>query len=214
MGRCNTSVFKKILAAGLLASTAAAFAQANTPTISCSTNPAIFNTGIDGTNGYSETSGKITPANGTMADAHWNIAPIAGTVKPSVSVPPYDPTQDATLNFQPASVYYNGAWAVSPFGNAQWIGSGVFSYGTVFYRYDFNLDPSINPSTFNLKFDLYVDDSIYQVYVNGVPLFGAGTHIGGYTQSGFASIILNQHWQTGANSIIIQTYNATNPTGL
>lgn len=53
-------------------------AQAQTaPVISCSTDPAIFNTGIDGSNGYSINSPKL--AIGSL-DTHWSIAPALGDI--------------------------------------------------------------------------------------------------------------------------------------
>ncbi|WP_141211612.1 hypothetical protein [Brucella grignonensis] len=139
-----------------------AITQAQTvPTISCSTNGSIFNTA------YSRDDG---PPLQSGFDPEWDVAirtaPFTGSPLPN------------DLTFIDASVVSTapGAWTASPFNNANWI-----SYNSTgshpdqssnydsFYRYQFNLDPAVDPSAFKLRMDFYSDNSVWDVWVNGQP---------------------------------------------
>jgi hypothetical protein len=106
----------------------------------------LLNTAYDGSGGFL-TSG---------TDSHWEIGLGNDTGPASVSV------------WDPAPVYYNGAWTTSPFGNANWLGTDDPNYVHAYFRYKFNLNSSVNPSTFALAMDFFADDQVSEIYVNGV----------------------------------------------
>ena len=173
------------------------------PPVDCSTNPSIFNTAYN-----SATGGVLPPGS---RDRNWD----AGLGTPSGG-----PT--SVTNWIDAYVTGNaapGAWANSPFGNADWISffpnanqgtSNVDEY----HRYRFNLDPAVVPSSFSLGIDFYADNSVWEVYVNGVPQSGLTSGLpqsptNPYFYTGFiagnqAHIQLNHSWQTGTNEIVVQ----------
>ncbi len=185
------------------------------PTVSCAIDPAIFNTGIDGSNGYSINSPKknwlLKPA-----DDHWAYLPSAQDITKDNVAALEDLTFDpATVNRTNAG---NGAWVQSPFGNAEWLGAEGKGTPYYIYRYKFNLDPAVDPKTFNLKFDMYTDDYLRRVFVNGqlthdyssLPTGG----IGGYKDVNRVSVVLNSEWKAGLNTLYLLTRNNTDPTGL
>jgi uncharacterized repeat protein (TIGR01451 family) len=109
-----------------------------------------------------------------------------------------------------------GAWAASPYGNAQWIsqaGTGG-SNGDWYYRFQFNLDPAVDPSAFSLKMNFLADNDVAEVYVNGVAQSGQTTgipqntsdpyHYAGFTLAHAAQTTLNHNWRTGTNTIVVQ----------
>ena len=176
------------------------------PTVSCSTDPAIFNTGIDGTNGYSINSPKL-PLGAT--DMHWFIAPADGPV-PNASTA-------AGLTFTQGPLYRHPAWNPSPFNNAEWIG---VSWGKSYYvyRYQFNLDPGVDPAGFNLNLSMYADNQVSRILVNDAindyTNNGTSLGIGGFQSNGNVSILLNAGWKTGLNTIYVVTGNQGDPSGL
>ncbi len=185
--------------------------QAQTaPVISCSTDPAIFNTGIDGSNGYSINSPKMPLGS---LDAHWSIASALGDIT--------TPTAAAALSYAQGPVARpgagNGAWVQSPFGNAQWIG---VQYGRDYYvyKYQFTLDPAVDPDSFNLSLSLYVDNQVKRILVNDA-LFdytnnGASLGVGGFGSGGNVPVVLNNGFKTGANTIYVVVGNQGDPSGL
>lgn len=178
-------------AAGMVAATAA---MAAPPTVNCSTDPSIFNTAYNG-------SGGVLPVGST--DAHWET-----------SVSPNGPWTAAGI---PSP---NPAWVASPFGNAAWIDQpSPLDRSPVYYRYQFNLDPQVNPAALALQMDLYVDDTMQTVSVNGheVQNYVDGAHPvgqGWYGSTGQLSVTLNSSWKSGLNELILKTYNETWPSGL
>lgn len=200
-----------LVVAGLAVSQATLAAP---PTLSCNSNASTLNTG------YNLATNGILPDG--SPDAHWEVSdmqPPAGIVQP----PP------ATVNWGPAYVgnLVPIAWAASPFGNANWIsreGASVDKTsptGDWYYRYQFYLDPAVTPSTFALSMNFNSDNSVAEVYVNGVAQSGQTTGLpqpGGYTGMGYASAqaastLLNHNWQTGLNTLVVQIQSGANYEG-
>ncbi|YBV95059.1 choice-of-anchor D domain-containing protein (plasmid) [Phyllobacteriaceae bacterium JZ32] len=169
------------------------------PTVSCSTTGAYFNTAYNGAGGMK----------GSGFDDYWQVAL---TPTPVTGAPPANLTYGAaTVATNPPAVYIR-----SPFGNANWIShNSTASHPTnanydIFYRYQFNLDPAVDPNSLDLKMSFYSDNSVYRVWVNGVaqnirsnyggadPYFYAG-----FTAAGAASGSMNSSWRTGSNEIIV-----------
>ncbi|QMV75044.1 IPTL-CTERM sorting domain-containing protein [Comamonas piscis] len=185
--------------------------QAQTaPVISCSTDPAIFNTGIDGSNGYSINSPKLALGS---KDAHWSIASALGDIT--------TPAAAAALTYAQGPVDRpgagNGAWVQSPFGNAQWIG---VQYGRDYYvyQYHFTLDPAVDPDSFNLSLNLYVDNQVRRILVNDAVFDytnnGASLGVGGFGSGGNVPVVLNNGFRTGTNTIYVVVGNQGDPSGL
>lgn len=167
------------------------------PTVSCTTDAAVFNTGYGGPGGALTTgrdtvweSGEGTATGGPGSVASWQRAYIG--------------------NQAPAS------WINSPFGNANWnsnyttAGQGPNNVD-VYHRFTFNLAPSVTPSSFSLKLDFYADNSVAEVFVNGVlqtvpgvpqnpgnPYFYAG-----FVAGAAASATLASNWHTGTNTVVV-----------
>ena len=84
--------------------------------------------------------------------------------------------------------------------------------GDWYYRYQFNLAPSVNPSKFGLNIKWLADNSVAAVWVNGVAQSGANLPqntsapygYNGFTLANAASTLLNSNWQTGLNTIMLQ----------
>ena len=184
------------------------------PTLSCNSNASILNTG------YNAGTGGILPDG--SPDAHWEVSdmqPPAGLIQP----PP------ASINWGPAYVgnLVPGAWAASPFGNANWIsreGANVDKRspnGDWYYRYQFYLDPAVTPSSFSLSMKFNSDNSGGEVFVNGVAQSSQTTGLpqpGGYYGTGYASsqattTTLNHNWQTGLNTLVVQIQSGADYEG-
>ena len=186
------------------------------PTVTCNTDANIFNTGYNGNGGVL--------ANGA-SDTNWQVAggyqgfnyPNGTTPATATSLPP------AGAAWAPAQVgnVVPNAWAASPYGNAQWIsaqynGTGAQNQATGsgdwYYRYQFNLDPTVNPASFALNMHWLADNSVAAVWVNGVQQSGANLpqnttdpyRYGGFLAGAAAATTLGSNWQTGLNTIIVQ----------
>lgn len=180
------------------------------PTVTCQSDPNIFNTG------YNAATGGILADN--VKDPNWEVAgPFAIPSLPtSVSLPP------ASASWSQANVGKLVApWADSPYGNAQWvsqqtIAAPVSPSGDWYYRYNFTLDPSVDPAIFSLGMDFMADNNVAEVFVNGVaqsskttglpqaPAAADGYQYLGYVTANASSTTLSNDWQTGANTIIVQ----------
>lgn len=217
MGKVCSLMRGLLIAAACMAGVGA---WATPPVVSCTTDTSVFNTGIDGSNGFSVSSPTLPIGS---VDNNWEVG--ISTSGSAAFNPPPDPNVGFT--WQPATVTGNqapGAWVNSPFGNAQWIawpnGQGSRNWQPIFYRYTFTLDPSVDPSTFNLNFDMYVDDLLQKVYVNGqlykdfTPNNVYSEGVSGFSAGGRYPLLINQHWQAGTNTILLQTSNYSMPTGL
>uniref|UniRef100_UPI003FCE4A9C DUF7507 domain-containing protein n=1 Tax=Streptomyces sp. PTD5-9 TaxID=3120150 RepID=UPI003FCE4A9C len=202
-------------------------AQAAVPTVTCTTNPNIFNTG------YDAATGGVLADN--AKDANWQVAgPFPATA--SVSPPP------AGAAFAPANVgsLAPAIWSPSPYNNAQWISQqtkakpdqGVEN-GDWYYRYQFDLAPSVSPSAFALSMDFLADNAVAEVYVNGVaqskqttglpqttltgpPPVGQKTgmyYYAGFTTANAAKTTLKNNWQPGLNTIDVQVKSGAGAEG-
>ncbi|MEM9775715.1 MAG: hypothetical protein AAF902_14125, partial [Chloroflexota bacterium] len=175
-------------------------AQQSLPRLSCDSSGTIFNTGINSASGWRLNVGQ--------QDAHWKVG--LGTDAGPQSVSGW------------ISAYVIGqrysTWTTSPFNNAEWIGynpdgthTGLKDY---YYKYTFELDSTVNVNKFNLDIDFFSDNSVAEIYINGVPqsnnLPNIPQNSNGYYHRGYiaengASISLNSNWQPGTNEIIVYT---------
>jgi uncharacterized repeat protein (TIGR01451 family) len=135
-----------------------------------------------------------------------------------------------------------GAWAASPFGNANWIspfvatpstsanqagvavtGGATSDRGDWYFRYDFNLDPGVDPLGFALSMNWFADNSVTAVWVNGQAQQGQGLPqetqgqnpyvFMGYLASNAAHTDLTTNWQTGLDTIIVQVKSTADFVG-
>ena len=175
------------------------------PTVSCTTNASIFNTGVD-------SAGTGTLGQGSI-DANWKVA---GPYDNAVPAEPAAPPSNAS--YSPATVYVNGAYYEDPsYTSSQYIGSGTGAEADYYFKYSFNLDSSVNPADFSLNMDFYADNQVAQVYVNGVPQLAApqggsaNDQYGGFYPGNAASTTLNSNWQSGENTIVVDVLNGGGP---
>jgi hypothetical protein len=93
--------------------TTVTFVNPDIPTVLCTTDPAIFNTGFNSTTGGQAANGAFD-ARWTVAGGASGLSSPAGTA--AIQLPP------AGTTYAPAEVgKVSSAWADSPAGNAQWI---------------------------------------------------------------------------------------------
>ncbi len=174
-------------------------AQSAPATVDCTTNASVFNTAYD-----LVTGGALPVTAPNTPDPHWEAS--ADGVNWSSAL---------------VSGRLAGVWAVSPFGNADWIAPSFTppNYSPVYYRYRFNLDASVPLANFTVQYDFYVDDNLEAVSVNGTQVLNfvtptTPTGAGGYTTASLTHIVISgNQWQTGPNEILLTTYNVTPPSG-
>ncbi|MBO1741425.1 Ig-like domain-containing protein [Leifsonia sp. TF02-11] len=196
------------------------YAVAPLPTVTCTTDPAVFNTGYDATTGAQLANGAV--------DQRWTVAGgIDGLNHGTSTTAPAGPSPAALppggTTFAPA---YAGAvntlWASSQSGKSQWISANYVppangmnqstGYGDWYYRYQFNLDPAVDPSSFQLDMSWLADNSVAGVWVNSVAQTGANLpqspntpYVGaGFVAGAAATTSLAGSWQSGLNTIIVQ----------
>lgn len=181
------------------------------PTVTCSSDSDIFNTGYN-----AATGGKLP---WLSRDGNWEVTGRQAVPTPplATSMPPAGVTwRDAFVNNLAP-----GAWTESPFNNADWISrerydnprSGTSNSGDYYYRYHFTLDGEVDPSTFAVQLDFHADNTVFEVYVNGVPQSSKTIGLpqnatNPYNHTGFraanrAQTTLNDDWRTGANEIVV-----------
>lgn len=171
----------------------------NVATISCISGGAMFNTAYDGA------GGRLTSG----ADNYWQVAL---TTTPVTGAPPvgltYAAAQVATA--PPPS------YIVSPYGNANWISNaadalhpGPGNYD-IFYRFQFNIAPGVDPTIMALDMQFYADNSVFEVWVNGNAQgvhsnYGAADpyFYAGFVAGGQAAGVLNGPWLGGLNEIVV-----------
>lgn len=236
-------VLTGVLAGGLGVAFSGSASAATTPTLDCSSDPTIFNTG------YDSSSGQILPNGST--DLHWqstgpyydvSYAQTWGVANPpqTVALPP----QGAT--WEDAYVVRHPAWTGgTDVGDAQYISrtrDGVhadydlqpngqpdpsnFEGEMYYYRYDFNLAPGVELDSVGL--DFFADNTVMEVWVNGqaqsptnpsLPAItnsrweGNPYYNGGFVEGGQASVSLADGWQTGGNTIIVQIASSPGAEG-
>jgi uncharacterized repeat protein (TIGR01451 family) len=176
----------------------------NAPMLTCSSDRRQFNTAYNnnGTGGFLSTG----------RDNYWDSA--IGTA----SGPP--PTTGWIDAFNVESTK-PGAWINTPYRDSAWISNSSDAAHTadidIYFRYQFNLASSVDVSSFQLMMDFFGDNSIADIFVNGVsqksnyptvlpqaptnPYYFMGFALDG---SGKAALTLTNNWQTGSNEIIVQ----------
>src|ERR1041384_52825 len=127
------------------------------PVIISASDAPLLNTAFDGKGGFL-TSG---------TDLHWEVG--LGTQSGGPG---------SVTSWQSAFVFrLTPNWVQSPFNNANWISYFVDANQATaghddvdaYFRYRFNLSPSLDPATFALTMDFYADNRVWEIYVNGVP---------------------------------------------
>jgi gliding motility-associated-like protein len=157
-----------------------------------------------------------------------------GTLDPIWSVSEYwyaaSPPNPMTLNYTSALINYNcapGAWVDAsalppPVNNGNWITgadgncANNTNSGYRYFRLTLNLPPDCNgvsvttPGVYTLSFDGYVDNTISDVFVNGV---SQGISGGSYAAGSQLSFTVSGPWQVGINYVDILVYNFPNGGG-
>jgi hypothetical protein len=131
------------------------------------TDGSIFNTGTDGNDG-------ILAAG--SSDKTWQVAgPYTPTdaTTPIGSATPLSGYTTSTPSWKATTVGNQapGQWAVSPYGNAQWIYLNDGSYltgGDWYYRYQFSIANASTAAAFGLNLSFLADNTASEVWVNGV----------------------------------------------
>lgn len=169
-----------------------------------------FNTGGNGQ------VGSVPPGS---PDLHWTVTmdSINGVYAPAI-----------VMSNEP-DVYYK-----SPYSNCKWISISANGQHSgdrnIFFKMDFDL-PCSNPCgkpfagiyAFQLNLDLFADNSIHEIFVNGQPQSGSLGGIlpapGGYSgagssASGGITVSLSKGWRPGTNTIIVQVASSAPIVGL
>lgn len=123
--------------------------SAAVPTISCTSDPNLFNTG------YDALTGGVLPNN--ALDANWTVG--GPTNSGTTTTPPTLTSMPPSgMIFSPANVgpIAGSAYSSSPYGNAQWISQQTMASptsleGDWYYEYQFDLSSSVAVSTFKLN---------------------------------------------------------------
>ncbi len=180
-------------------------------TIDCLSDMILLNTGGNGS------GGKISSGGGN--DLCWE----AGIGKAS--------GPGSVSTWAPALVFRDTAWLASPFSDANWISvfpdadHGRSGNLDVYFRLRFSLNSSFDPNQFFLDMNFYVDNSIWEIYVNGAkqstncPLVLPQDPSNPYGHVGFRKgtntrIILSDDWKSCDNEIIIHVKSGRPKVGL
>lgn len=203
----------------LIAASPSAFASTPVPTISCTSDANVLNTGHD-----TATGGSLP---NDAQDANWTVSgPYGEAIPDSATYLPADnPSPPADPSFAPATVdRVTTAWTPSPYSNANWISQVPTGDGPEFdwyYQYQFNLDDTVDPSTFQLQMNFYADNSVAAIFINGVRQNAAGVPqdtvnpywYDGFTSTKGAATTLSGNWQAGLNTLIIEVKSDGTPQG-
>ena len=195
-----------------------AHAAATIPTVDCSTDKSFINTGWNG----SKVLGDNTD------DDNWEVSyntdPTKGYGWPNgtgstIALPPSNAT------WHPAKVgKMSSGWVASPYKNANWISAqftpideGYTNNQAVpagqdesradwYYRYQFNLDPAVDPGVVDLSATWFADNSVAGLWVNGHQEITGSTDYAStnYEKGNGTSAHLNKDWKSGLNTIIVQ----------
>ncbi|WP_176084304.1 DUF11 domain-containing protein [Martelella sp. HB161492] len=197
------------------------------PTLSCADAGQLFNTGFNKANGGRLTSG---------LDANWEVTRPQSPYYESSTPPRNYAYQRANIVVRS---HQSSHWHRAAGGNAEWISFNSaghqgpptspksLSYRDTFFRYQFNLDQSIDPSSLDLKMDFYADDGVYQVWVNSTAqgvrsrsiksdhtgkdtYYWADSYKSGRGESGH----LRSGFRQGRNEIVVQIKSQAEHTGL
>ncbi len=167
--------------------------------VTCVSDTSIFNTATD-MNGGSLPAGS--------RDLNWQVG--RGNASGFASVTSYEPAYVVP----PVS----NAWIESPYGNADWIsynanGSHAGNID-LYFRYDFTISELVQLDGFALPMDFYADNSVPEVWVNGVAQSASEESLpqsptdpyfhGGFREGTQASTRLSEGFQHGENTIIVR----------
>lgn len=196
-----------IALAGLLSSFGAQ-AQAALPTVSCNSSSAAFSTG------HNAATGGALPQN--AVEPSWQFA-FAGrpVTNPAVALSAIPPAA-----WTPLTVYWTAPWSESPYANANWVSPLGFDRANSqrwgYYRYQFNLDPAVDPADLAVQLSYLVDDSATEIYVNGVAqsAYAPIVNPGSAFSTPPVSRTLTQDWKPGLNEIVFQVLDYGWVTGL
>ncbi|MGO4535858.1 DUF7927 domain-containing protein [Leifsonia sp. 2MCAF36] len=196
------------------------FSNLAIPNVTCTTDPVIFNTGYNSTSG-GQTADGSTDERWTVAGGFDGLNHVTTTTGPTGPSPAALPPAGTT--YAPAYAgKVNTLWANSQSGKSQWISADYVppasgtnqstGYGDWYYRYQFNLDPVVDPASFQLDMSWLADNSVAGVWVNDIAQSGANLpqtpntpYIGGgFLAGGAATTSLAGNWQTGLNTILVQ----------
>lgn len=176
------------------------------PVLLSAADAQLLNTAYDGSGG-ALTSG---------ADARWEVGQ-GGAGGPG-GVGSWSPAQVVTPN---------GAWAVSPFGNANWISNAARSGDDLYFRMRFNLASATDPSTFAVDMRFFADNRVWEIYVNGVAQSTEPNGIGvlpqfsdppnvetyGFQEGNEVRIRLDNHWRQCLNELVVHVKSPGGDTG-
>lgn len=178
------------------------------PVIVSPADAPLLNTAYDGIGGFLTTG----------ADAHWEVGLGDDTGPGSVSSSSWGA---AEVVVTPSLVGTGGAWAQSPFLNANWISNasnGGSGNVDAYFRYKFNLGSSVDPATFVLDMDFYADNRVWEIYVNNCkqsqqpngsnvlpqfPTIPASEQTPGFKETNKVHIRLDNCWQRCENELIV-----------
>jgi uncharacterized repeat protein (TIGR01451 family) len=176
-------------------------------TVSCSTSPNVVNTAYNhATQGYLAAG---------QNDPYWGIAYAGSQAGGAVPTPLASIGAGAWIN---PVVYWTTPWSTSPYSNANWIAPYAGSAGAGgqawrYYRYRFNLDPSVNPADLSLQLSYYADDVITDIYINGVSQSTHGAvQAASWVSPGSHTLALD--WQSGTNEVVFLVRDSGWVTGL
>ncbi len=171
----------------------------NLPVVTCATDAALFNTAYNGAGGKTAVG---------LPDRNWQVA--AGNSSGPASAGAYIPAW---------VVAGNPAWYQGTFGNASWISyyaNSTQPAGSVdlYFRYTFRIDPEVSLTGFVLPMEFFADNSVPDVWVNGVSQdpfetslpqsAGAPYTYAGFLQANKAATSLSHGFQTGLNTIVVR----------
>ncbi|WP_165972843.1 DUF7507 domain-containing protein [Martelella mediterranea] len=200
------------------------------PTISCSTDANLFNTGFNPSTGGNLTTGQ---------DRNWEVS----TLQPAY----YEGRLPPALSYRPATVVDSPSNQWTSKRNASWISlsntghqgppnesNKRTTYRDLFFRYQFKLDPQVDLNSIRLDMDFYADDGIYQVWVNKTPQGVRSQHItpdyarpsmytdpsddyywaNSYKPGNQEAGALSSGFQSGLNEIVVQIKSQAEHVGL
>ncbi|WP_028650265.1 GEVED domain-containing protein [Nocardioides halotolerans] len=177
------------------------------PVVTCMTDPALFNTGYDGS---------AKAAAGTL-DRNWQVA--LGNATGPASAGAYAPAWVVTPH---------PAWYPGTFGNATWISryadnQQVGNSEDLYFRYTFRIAPEVSLGSFALPMEFFADNSVPDVWVNGVSQdpFESGLPMttgdpyqyAGYQLANKAATSLSHGFQTGLNTVVVRVASGAPAVG-
>ena len=183
----------------------------NPPTqLSCSADTAVLATGYD-----TVARSKIAYT-AVSRDPRWRLIEDSDTSAPT-------PKADDARWQVPFVFRANSGWTTAP-SNANWLTlrkvvSSTAPASNVFAKLEFTIKPGTNLTKFKLPLDVYGDNYVSEVSVNGEPqtIPGLPKNSHSFGTNAAAKITLNgeEHGLTiGENNIVIKVHNTAGPAGI